>query len=72
MTNPDDIDAAILAAMPEEPTPRSQVMERMPVACTLPQWYAAIERLVKRGAVQRVGRTKGMRYRLTSTEGTYV
>lgn len=62
MTNPDDIDAAIRQAMTDEPTPRSQIMERMPVACTLPQWYAAIERLVEQGEVERNGRTRGTRY----------
>lgn len=56
------LDAAILAAMPEEPMPRSQILGRMERACTLPQWYAAIARLEEQGLVARVGRTKGMRY----------
>ena len=56
------LDAAVLKALADEPLPRSEVIARMDRPCTLPQWYSAVARLESAGALERIGRTKGMRY----------
>lgn len=62
-----DLDAAILAAIDEGCDRRMAILDwftRRQIACTLPQFYAAINRLLADGVIERVGEKRGTRYRV--------
>ena len=68
-----DLDAAILAAIDEGCDRRMAILDwftRWRIACTLPQFYAAINRLLADGVIERVGEKRGTRYRLLQAEGS--
>lgn len=62
-----DLDAAILAAIDEGCDRRMAILDwftRRQIACTLPQFYAAINRLLEAGVIERSGEKRGTRYRV--------
>lgn len=64
---------AIVEAIAEGCDRRMAILDwftRRQIACTLPQFYAAINRLLADGVIERVGEKRGTRYRLLQAEGS--
>lgn len=60
-------DDAILAAIRGGAQRRTDILAALAeqgIACTLPQFYASIGRLLEAGTIERSGEKRGTRYRL--------
>jgi len=63
----DQLDTLILRAIGDDTLRRAAILERVPAEVTLPQFYAAIRRLVDAGKLEPIGRMGGRSYRRVAT-----